>query len=147
MNTVVPLISSTVAGPLGAVHLPRLWQKLLLSASGQLAEGYAECGSGFDQMTINGLKLNRDALMQYVKQNRPTYLQFEQWVLQQRGGTIPASEIQASNQAIRDYLHGDEDVKEISEAAGVPNPGKIRDALTLNNLEDWTAFHKSLPSA
>jgi len=25
MNTIVPLISSGVAGPLGVLHLPRLW--------------------------------------------------------------------------------------------------------------------------
>ena len=146
-NSVVPMISSGVAGPLGAIHLPRLWQKLLLSAKGRLAEGYSECGKGFDQMTINGLKLNRDALIQYVKTNLPTYPQFEQWVLQQRGGNIPADEIEASNRAIRAYNHPDEDVQEILEAAAMPNTGAMRDAVSLNNLDDWTAFHKQLAEA
>ena len=147
MAKTIPLISSEVAGPLGAIHLPRLWQKLLLSAKGQLADGYDECGSGFDKMTLSGLKLDRDAVIEYVKQNAPTYPQFEQWVIQQRGGTIPREEIEASNKAIRDYLHGDADVKEILEAAGIPDTGKIRDAVSLNNLDDWTAFHKSLATA
>ena len=146
-NSIIPLISSDVAGPVGAIHLPRLWQKLLLSAKGRLAEDYAECGTGFDQMTIDGLKLNRDAVVTYVKTHLPTYPQFEQWVIQQRGGHLPESEVEASNKAIRAYLHGDEDVKEILEAAGVPNTGKIRDAVTLNNLDDWTAFHKQLAGA
>ncbi len=141
---VVPLISSGAAGPLGAIHLPRLWQKLLLSAKGQLAEGYSECGKGFDQMLLDGLKLDREATIAYVKQHRPTYPQFEEWVRQQRGGTVPAADIEASNRAIRAYEHGDDDCKEILEAAGMQHTGAIKDAVTLNNLEDWTAFHESV---
>ena len=143
----VPLISSGAAGPLGAIHLPRLWQKLLLSAKGQLAEGYAECGTGFDQMLLDALKLDRDATIAYVKQNRPTYPQFEEWVRQQRGGTVPQADIEASNKAIRAYEHGDDDCKEILEGAGMQHTGAIRDAVTLNNLEDWTAFHQSITRA
>jgi hypothetical protein len=147
MEKVVPLISSGAAGPLGAIHLPRLWQKLLLSAKGQLAEGYDECGTGFDQMLLGALKLDRDAAMAYAKQNLPTYPQFESWVKQQRGGTVPASDIEASNRAIRAYEHGDGDCKEILEAAGMPHNGAVKDAVTLNNLEDWTAFHQTLTRA
>lgn len=146
-QNVVPLISSGAAGPLGAIHLPRLWQKLLLSAKGQLAEGYAECGTGFDQMLLDALKLDRDATIDYVKQSLPTYPQFEQWVRQQRGGNVPQADIEASNQAIRAYEHGDEDCKEILEAAGMQHTGAIKDAVTLNNLEDWTAFHQSVARA
>ncbi len=144
MAQTVPLISSQVAGPLGAIHLPRLWQKLLLSAKGQLAEGYAQCGKGFDQMMLSGLKLDRDATVRYVTEHLPTYAQFEQWVLQQRGGSIPREEIEASNRAILAYNHSDEDCAEILEAAGVPDKGTIRDAANLNNLDDWTAFHRLL---
>jgi len=38
-ETYVPLISSGIAGPLGVVHLPRLWQKVSLEAAGKLAPG------------------------------------------------------------------------------------------------------------
>ena len=147
MEKVVPLISSGAAGPLGAIHLPRLWQKLLLSANGQLAEGYDECGTGFDQMLLSALKLDRAATIAYVKKNRPTYPQFEDWVRQQRGGTVPASDVEASNAAIRAYEHGENDCKEILESAGMPHTGALRDAVTLNNLEDWTAFHQSVARA
>jgi len=34
-ETYVPLISSSVAGPLGVLHLPRLWQKVSLEAVGK----------------------------------------------------------------------------------------------------------------
>ncbi|MDQ3703460.1 MAG: DUF5069 domain-containing protein [Chloroflexota bacterium] len=147
MEQTVPLISSQVAGPLGAIHLPRLWQKLLLSAKGQLAEGYAQCGKGFDQMTLSGLKLDRDATVRYVTEHLPTYAQFEQWVLQQRGGSIPREEIETSNRAILGYIHSDAARAEILDAAGVPDSGAPRDGASLNNLDDWTAFHQHLTRA
>ena len=58
---IIPNISSDIAGPLGAIHLPRLWSKLRLSAAGQLQDGYPECGAGFDQMVLDGLGVDRDA--------------------------------------------------------------------------------------
>src|SRR5438874_11660429 len=79
-TTYVPLISSGVAGPLGVLHLPRLWLKLSLEAAGKLAPGYPGAGQGYDQMVIDGIGLNRDAVISYVKTNKPTYPQFEAWV-------------------------------------------------------------------
>ena len=140
----IPLISSELAGPLGAIHLPRLWSKLLLSAAGQLDDGYDECGQGFDQMVLDGLKVDRDAAVNIIKSNKPSYPKFEEWVLEQRGGSIPASEIEASNAAGRGYNHNDETRTEILSAAGVTDDGSILDAVNLNNLDDWTEFHSSV---
>jgi hypothetical protein len=137
----IPLISSDLAGPLGAIHLPRLWAKVLLSAKGQLEDGYAECGQGFDQMVLVGLKVDRDGAINYIKENLPTYAQFEKWVLDQRGGSIPSSEIEASNGAIRGYNHDDGTRSGILSAAGINDDGSILDAVNLNNLDDWTEFH------
>ena len=142
--SIIPLISSDLAGPLGAIHLPRLWSKLLLSAKGQLADDYAQCGAGFDQMTLDGLKVDRDAAIAFVEGNLPTYPQFEAWILEQRGGSIPASEIEASNAAIRGYNHKDGTRDEILSAAGISDDGSILDAVNLNNLDDWTTLHGSL---
>ncbi len=141
---IIPSISSDIAGPLGAIHLPRLWSKLRLSAKGQLPDGYSECGGGFDQMVLDGLGVDRDAAVDYVKGNAPTYAQFEGWVVDQRGGSIPASEIEASNAAIRGYNHDDETRGEILGEAGVKDEGKILDAVNLNNLDDWNALHATL---
>ena len=140
----IPTISSGVAGPLGAIHLPRLWSKVLLSAHGQLEEGYDECGMGFDQMVLDGLKVDRDAAIAFIKDNNATYPQFEQWVLDQRGGGIPASEIEASNAAIAGYEHADDTRGGILSAAGIGDDGSIKDAVNLNNLDDWTELHGSL---
>ena len=140
----IPTISSGVAGPLGAIHLPRLWSKVLLSAHGQLEEGYDECGQGFDQMVLDGLKVDRDAAVAFIKENNATYPQFEQWVVDQRGGSIPASEIEASNAAIAGYDHDDDTRGGILSAAGIGDDGSIKDAVNLNNLDDWTELHGSL---
>ena len=52
MKKIVPTIPSGVAGPLGVVHLPRLWLKALLAGTGQLAEGYKDIGPGYDYMVL-----------------------------------------------------------------------------------------------
>ena len=90
----IPTISSGVAGPLGAIHLPRLWSKLRLSEAGQLPADYPECGAGFDQMVLDGLRIDRDAAVAYVKENKATYNDFETWVVAQRGGSIQQEEIE-----------------------------------------------------
>src|SRR2546429_2085636 len=77
MNTIVPLISSGVAGPLGVLHLPRLWLKLSLESTGKLAPGYPGAGKGYDQMVIDGIGLQRDGVINFIKQNKPTYPQFD----------------------------------------------------------------------
>ena len=140
----IPLISSDLAGPLGAIHLPRLWAKVLLSAKGQLESGYDECGQGFDQMVLDGLKVDRNDAVSYIKDNLPTYAKFEKWVLDQRGGSIPSKEIEASNAAIRGYNHDDGTRGGILSAAGISDDGSILDAVNLNNLDDWTEFHGSV---
>jgi hypothetical protein len=147
MGSTIPLISSAVSGPAGVMQLPRLWQKLLLSAKGELHDDYDECGKGFDQMTLDGLGLDRDAVINYVKSNLPTYPQFESWVIQQKGGSLDPGEVQALNQSIRDYIHGDSTRQEILSAAGMTDTGMIKDGLMLNHLDDWTAFHKALTKA
>jgi len=141
---IIPNISSDIAGPLGAIHLPRLWSKLRLSAAGKLEDGYPECGAGFDQMVLDGLGVDRDAAVAYVKDNKASYIAFEGWVKEQRGGSIPQSEIDASNAAIRGYNHDDETRGGILSAAGLSDDGSIIDAVNLNNLDDWTELHNAL---
>ena len=141
---IIPLISSELAGPLGAIHLPRLWSKVLLGATGNLADGYDECGMGYDQMVLDGLGVDRDAAVSFIKDNKPSYAEFENWVVAQRGGSIPQSEIDASNAAIRGYNHADETRGAILSAAGVADDGSILDAVNLNNLDDWTELPASI---
>ena len=117
MAKMIPLIGSSEAGPLGAIHLPRLWLKVSLSAADMLDDEYDACGAGFDQMVLDGLGVDRDAAVAYLTNEKPSYPQFEQWVVDQNGGSIDQSVIDASNAAITGYEHGDDLVSAISSAA------------------------------
>jgi hypothetical protein len=143
-NTYVPLISSGVAGPLGVIHLPRLWLKASLEAVGKLAPGYPGAGKGYDQMVIDGLGLNREAVLDYIKKNKPTYPQFEAWV-KKNGTKVDKGSIDKLNSAIRGYIHDDDTRKSILGASGLPDDASAcKDAVNLNNLDDWKEFHEAV---
>jgi len=142
MNTIVPLISSGVAGPLGVLHLPRLWLKVSLECRGKLAPGYPGAGKGYDQMVIDGLGLKRDAVIEFIKSNRPTYPQFEAWIKKQPGVKLDKGSIEKLNAAICGYIHDDQTRKTILSASGVPADAQACcDAVNLNNLDDWKEFY------
>ena len=140
----VPMISSGVAGPLGALHLPRLWLKVSLEATGKLAAGYPGIGGGYDSMTCSALGLDPEAVKSFIAQNKPTYPQFENWV-KQNGKNLTKAAIHKHNLAILGYIHADETRKGILSASGIADDGSVLpDAVDLNNLDDWYEFHQAV---
>lgn len=143
MSTIVPLISSGIMGPLGVLHLPRLWLKVSLESRGKLAPGYPGVGKGFDTMVIEGLGLSKDAVVSYIRNQRPTYPQFEAWV-RQNGTKLDKASIHRLNAAIAGYVHDNDTKKNILGANGISNDGTAPvDAVNLNNLDDWFDFHQA----
>ena len=143
-NTYIPLISSGVAGPLGIVHLPRLWQKVSLEAAGKLAPGYPAVGKGFDAMTLAALGLDEQAVRDYIKQNKPTYLQFEAWV-RKNAKSLTREAIERHNAAVCGYNHDDATRQDILSACGMADAASApRDGVSLNNLDDWYEFHQAV---
>ena len=138
-NKIIPTISSGTAGPLGILHLPRLWQKMCLGAVGKLADGYANCGPGYDMMTLDALGVDRDALVAFVSENKPTYVQFEKFIAENATKLNDAT-VAELNAAITGYQHADETRQSILAAVGLPD-GKPTAAINLNNLDDWQEFH------
>lgn len=132
-TNVVPLVSSGTAGPLGAIHLPRLWLKLSLAALGALPDGYDECGSGFDAMTLSALGLDRQRTIDFVRQRKPTYMEFEEWVV--ANGKTDRATIEAHNAAIRGYNHSDDLAHTMRESSKIKDHS-VNDAVTLNTVED-----------
>ena len=143
ITKVVPIVSSGTAGPLGALHLPRLWAKLTLGNAGVLADGYDFCGDGFDQMTIDGLGLDKRKTLDFVRDQRPTYVQFEEWVVAQNGGSLPKATIEKHNAAIRGYNHSDALGREMRAASGLKD-ATVKDAVSLNTLEDLHELHQQM---
>ena len=140
---IVPTISSATAGPLGVTHLPRFWQKVVLSEKGLLPANYDSCGNGYDQMVLDGLGLDRTETLAFLK-TVPTYFAFEKWILSKKGGKLDAQAVAKLNAAIAGYIHTDETRKEVLSAAGVEDKGNFKDAVNLNNFDDWTEFHANL---
>lgn len=138
---ITPLISSGTKGPLGAVHLPRLWSKLTLAGAGLLPEGYDECGSGFDAMTLADLGLNKDEVITYVRTRKPTYVEFEEFV-KQKGKTDPET-IKKHNTAVFGYHHSDEHGEHMRRDIGLKDAA-IKDAVMLNMLEDLHELHQTV---
>jgi hypothetical protein len=138
---IVPLISSGTAGPLGAIHLPRLWTKLSLSIVGALPEGYDFCGQGFDQMTIDNLGLDRQKTIDFIKNNRPSYMEFEEWVI--ANGKTDKATIEKHNAAIRGYNHSDDLARQMRTASGIKDEN-VKDAVTLNTIEDLDEVHRQI---
>jgi hypothetical protein len=143
-DTYVPLISSCTAGPLGVLHLPRLWLKVSLEAAGKLAPAYPAIGKGFDAMTCAALGLEEQAVKDFVKENKPSYPDFEAWV-KQNVKSLTSQSIEKHNAAIRGYNHDDATQKQILGACGIPDdPSAPKDAVSLNNLDDWYEFHRAV---
>ncbi len=140
----VPMISSGVAGPLGALHLPRLWLKVNLEAAGKLAAGYPGLGAGYDSMTCAALGLDPEAVKSFIAGSKPTYPAFEAWV-RQNGKKLTKADIHKHNLAILSYIHSDETRKGILGANGIADDGSVLpDAVNLNNLDDWFEFHQAV---
>lgn len=141
MTKIVPLISSGTAGPLGVLHLPRLWLKLSLEAKGKLADGYPGCGKGYDSMVLNALGLKEAEVKTFIHSQSPTYSAFESWIADQEGVKLDHETISALNAAITGYIHTEETRAEIlAQTNSADGP---RDAVSLNNLDDWFLFHQA----
>ena len=143
-DTYVPMISSGTAGPLGVLHLPRLWQKVSLESQGKLATGYPGIGRGYDAMTCAALGLEEQAVKDFIKKNKPTYPEFEAWV-KKNSKSLDRQSIEKHNVAVRGYNHDDETRKSILGNCSIADDANaFKDAVNLNNLDDWHEFHQAV---
>src|SRR2546423_5223005 len=93
-------------------------------------------------MVIDALGLNRDAVINFVKTSRPTYPQFEGWIKKQSGVKLDKATVEKLNSSIRGYIHDDATRKAVCGASAIPDDASApRDAVNLNNLDDWKEFY------
>ena len=81
----IPLVSSLCYGPLGMCQLPRTWWKVSLHAAGVLDSQYPEATEGLDSMVLARLGLDKALTLAHIHEQRPDYLSFEAWVVDQVG--------------------------------------------------------------
>ena len=143
-EAIIPLISPGAKGPLGVMHLPRVWLKALLSAVNRLPDGYKDIRPGFDYMVLEGLHINPDSAREYITENLPTYLEFENWIQSQPGVDLSASNVAQVNQIVVERKKADSSRKKMLDALGLEDDGSILDSMMLNNLDDWRGIHEQL---
>jgi hypothetical protein len=139
-----PLISSSVAGPLGVTHLPRVWLKILLHAAGRLPEGYRHGAGGFDELLCTNLGIDRDAFVAYIENEQPGYAELEDWV-KANATNLNAESIAKHNAAILGRDLPPNLLEERRTALGITDPSLTK-AVTLNDLDDWAAAHRRITS-
>jgi len=139
---IVPVLSSSVAGPLGVKHLPRLWLKILLHAVGRLPNGYRHGNGGFDEFLTTALGIDNAAFVEYIETKRPDYLTLETWV-RENATLLNEETIAAVNERVASANLPEQMLAERVAQLGIPDT-TITEAVALNNLDDWAAMHASL---
>ncbi|BDE06202.1 hypothetical protein WPS_14780 [Vulcanimicrobium alpinum] len=138
----VPVLSSSVTGPLGVMHLPRLWLKILLHARGVLPEGYRHGVGGFDEFTTSTLGIDRDAFIAYIETALPDYLALEAWVRANAANLTPEA-IAAVNARVSSADLPEPMLSERRARFGLDDPAYTK-AVRLNDLDDWAGIHAAL---
>ncbi len=141
-DELVPTISTSVKGPLGIMHLPRLWQKILLHACGRLPADYRHGIGGFDELLCDRLGIDPKALVAFIESERPDYLTLERWVGANARDLAPAT-IAALNQRLRTGNMREEIAAERRKRFGIADE-TVANAIALNDLDDWAGFHDRL---
>lgn len=138
LSPVVPTVSSSAVGPLGVCHLPRMWLKVLLHAKGRLPPGYRHGTGGFDEATAIAIGFDRDAFIEFVSMQHPTYLETEAWV-RKNAKNLSEESIRKHNE----HVHRKKPpllAKAQRAFVGLEDES-ILDATLLNDLDDWHTLH------
>ena len=137
---VVPLISSYVAGPLGLIHLPRLWLKALLHAHNRLAEDWG-CGpGGLDKIIMGYVGVDKETFITWLMNELPSYARCEQWV-RENATNLTAEAIAESNAyLLNSRLPGDLNAQ--FRAHMQIDDDSVEVGIMLNTLDDWDTVHR-----
>lgn len=91
-------------------------------------------------MTLDALGLDKDKTLAFIAESKPGYLEFEAWV--KANGSFDDAAVAAHNAGVTGYIHDDGTRGEIFAAVGATDDScAFRDAVNLNNLDDWAIFH------
>lgn len=132
----VPLTGSMVPGPLGLAHLPRMWQKGMLTSIGVLPDDYL-FGRGFDRRIIDGIGLDADAFMPFLK-TLPSYLETESWV---RSHATKLDAVDATSELIVNLAAPPEFGAKLRAGVGITDASFVNGA-RLNNIDDWVSLQQ-----
>jgi hypothetical protein len=143
-TTIPPVLSSSVRGPLGVAHLPRVWLKIRLFAAGRLPEGYRHGVGGFDEFMLTTIGVDRDAFIAFVENEKPDYPAVEDYV-RAHATNLNDEAITKVNTRIDTFDMSEEFLAERRQRLRL-EPGFTK-GTRVNDIDDWDAFHHMLLSS
>jgi len=142
--SISPLISSLDVGPLGVLQLPRIWLKILMKAKGVLHPDYPDCGDGLDSDVLDVLGLDKAKTLDYLRNETPTYLQFETWVSEHVSNQLDWNKIHEWHSFVINRIHSEQKRVDIHQTIGREDDGEITHGVILNHLEDWAYAYRAV---
>jgi hypothetical protein len=101
----MPSASAAIAethelGSLGVLHLKRFWSRRIASLTGPRIEAEDATDWVADNTLLSGLRLGLRETYTFLFANRPTFEEFEAWVLEKNGGVLDPVRLQRLNAAL-----------------------------------------------
>ncbi len=146
LGPIVPAVSTQSTGPLGLMHLPRLWTKVTLHAADALYVGWKSGpDSPLDEWVCDAIGLDVAAATAHIKAERPSYVAFETWVGANATKLDPA-DIAATNATLNGRQKPEEYAAPERALLGLTDTN-YRPSIELNDLVDWHQLHANMASA
>jgi Domain of unknown function (DUF5069) len=138
----IPAITSLAEGPLGVLHLPRLWGKAIIKTLGALPEGYHSGNGPLDDQLADTVGMDLAASVSYTNAELPSYLAYERWV-REHATKLDAETIAAWNTRMRTREKPAPLAAEERKILGITDESERRGVL-LNDLIDWHLWHEGI---
>lgn len=97
-------VSSLAVGALGVRHLQRYWWKRLRELDSRLDRERARDEYGLDFTLMNGLGLGIVEPAEFVFHRRPSFAEFEGWIVAKLGGAPEPALVERLNRMVERYL-------------------------------------------
>jgi len=140
MEKLVPAVSSDATGPLGVTHLPRLYVKAILNATGSLADGWNSGNRGMDKWLMDDLEIDYEPFFAFLHAI-PTYAETEAYVRTHARKFDDAS-IAAHNKRVRDFDMPEENAAPRRAQLGID--AAVTKGVMLNDLDDYACLHAAI---
>src|SRR5262245_52763772 len=117
------LADSRETGAIGVMHLKRFWQKSIAKRDGRLDAMAFQEEWNLDFSLLSALGLGLEQTVKHLYLEKPTFEQFENWILELNGGVIQSERVEEFNrivvgdkdpdthEAVVDKIIDDEDLK------------------------------------
>ena len=144
LEPISPAITSLATGPLGVLHLARLWGKALIKACGALPEGYHSGSGPLDEQLAEAIGMDLAASVRYTAE-LPSYIAYEGWVRDHATKLTPEA-VEPWNERMRTREKRVEMAAAERATLGLTDE-TIRGGLLLNDLLDWHLLHEQVAAA